>query len=1233
VTQFIEAVQDLRGCADDEELRGGEVACTSLGLPMLWSGNFADVYKIHCPATGNTWALKCFTRAITGRQERYRQVAAQLEAAALPFTVPFVYLERGIQVRGRWFPAIKMQWVQGQTLNRFVEESLDKPSMLRQLLDLWPKLAARLRDARIAHADLQHGNVLLVPTPDGKLALRLIDYDGMWVPSLAGAPSGELGHPAYQHPQRQRQGTYNADLDRFSHLVIYTAVHALAAGLGELWQRFNNDENLLFREGDFQCPERSELFQTLWADIDSDVHALAGHLVLACTGPLESASWLDDIVRGGRVAPLTPGQERDVSELMAAGRAAAGAMPGAVVARPVPPSGATTLLAPGTWLPAAPIVAPPAPVAAPRAATSGATVGLSSRVPSTAEQASTGTQSRRRVSLPLRPIRWFDGLLAAVVGKRNETLHNFLRAVCVIVIVLLVGVTIGSLVPLNQQRTVSKRKPETTSATQPDVMDRGDTGTVKIELSNPTAQVEVIVDRDAVGITDLKQPLRLKVGEHDLLVTARDYQSVSKSFAVRLGQEEVLRVRLEPKAKASVPVPAKPSPIEAADGFRRKRGDPRTYAVERLVATAGFGAISSKQGPPHGYHWVVLTGLVPLAQQTWAYHECFRGAYPRGSENDTPKYVDFQVARAELQAQPSAAPPWAALEVAKAFDLEETWGGRAQELVDKRFVNRSLVYPLAQRVGGEWGAEVAHLPEIPVGDVGTPAAVGEVRHATRHRHGAAAETATSETTAIKSPEADAAKPEGTMYFLFRFMDFTAEPGKRYSYSVKLILKNPNHNVETRYLLDASLAKNEDLETRWSDPSKVVVVPRDDQLLVKELKAPPRVSDQPAAALVLLKFVADQGQQFFAEQAAVNRGQLLNFANHPAQGVMPADAGPLDRAAYTSHRISFDTGMILIDVRGGERQPGREATKEPAEMLFLDVDGSLVARDEIRDAEGVRQVMGLTPQPTPIVRPAKPPGPRPWSLRNAGRATPSPSEAPGKEISVELGNGVKLEMVLIPAGEFLMGSPDSDGYAKSDEKPQHRVRITKPFYLSMYLVTQEQWEAVMGSNPSNFKGPKNPVERVGWGDCQQFIDKMNETLGVPGGKFQLPTEAQWEYACRAGSTTRFCFGDDEGQLGEYAWYDKNSGRQTHPVGEKRPNAWGLYDMHGNVDQWCADWYYGLFANSTVDDPTGPRSGSYRVYRGGGWYNPAGYCRSANRYFYAPGGRGSDLGLRVSRVPAE
>ena len=241
---------------------------------------------------------------------------------------------------------------------------------------------------------------------------------------------------------------------------------------------------------------------------------------------------------------------------------------------------------------------------------------------------------------------------------------------------------------------------------------------------------------------------------------------------------------------------------------------------------------------------------------------------------------------------------------------------------------------------------------------------------------------------------------------------------------------------------------------------------------------------------------------------------------------------------------------------------------------------------------------------------------------------------GPPIAVDLGKGVKLEMVSIPAGEFLMGSLDADPDAQEKEQPQHRVRITKPFYLGQHLVTQAQWEAVMGSNPSKFKGPKNPVEGVSWDDCQEFLDKLNQRPGNPAGKFVLPSEAQWEYAIRAGSTTRFCCGDDESQLGEYAWFEVNSDSKPHRVGEKKPNTWGLYDMHGNIWEWCQDWYEeGYYKNSPANDPSGPPHGEDRVRRGGCWGIPAAHCRSANRNGDEPGDRTDDLGFRIALVPAD
>jgi formylglycine-generating enzyme required for sulfatase activity len=221
----------------------------------------------------------------------------------------------------------------------------------------------------------------------------------------------------------------------------------------------------------------------------------------------------------------------------------------------------------------------------------------------------------------------------------------------------------------------------------------------------------------------------------------------------------------------------------------------------------------------------------------------------------------------------------------------------------------------------------------------------------------------------------------------------------------------------------------------------------------------------------------------------------------------------------------------------------------------------------------------------------------------------------------------IEMVFIPAGEFMMGSPGNEKGREPNEGPQHKVKITKPFYMGKYEVTQAQWQQVMGKNPSYFKdSDKLPVERVSWNDCQEFVKKVGAMIGQR--VCRLPTEAEWEYACRAGTTTRFYSGDDDGGLDTIAWYDRNSGNKPHEGGGKAANAFGLYDMSGNVWEWCSDWHADSYANAQEKDPTGPGTGTSRVLRGGSWNFIPLFFRSAYRYGYAPVIRHSYFGFRVA-----
>ena len=266
----------------------------------------------------------------------------------------------------------------------------------------------------------------------------------------------------------------------------------------------------------------------------------------------------------------------------------------------------------------------------------------------------------------------------------------------------------------------------------------------------------------------------------------------------------------------------------------------------------------------------------------------------------------------------------------------------------------------------------------------------------------------------------------------------------------------------------------------------------------------------------------------------------------------------------------------------------------------------------------------------------------------------PQEESPKPLTVDLGGGVKMEFVLLPKGDFMMGSPANEkghNIALSynpffGPENLHQVGISKPFYLAKYSVTREQYEALMGDGWWSGSGGKRlPVEGIGWSQAQDFCKKMPDNDNQKR-QFRLPTEAEWEYACRAGSTTAYYFGDDPKELGDYAWFADNSGQRIHTVGEKNPNAWGLFDMHGNVWQWCED-YWGPYEGLDVKDPLRSvdpfaeaeadaiawRIAGHRVLRGGAWNAGDTYCRSACRAEDKQSiqGRGTPYGFRVAFCP--
>jgi formylglycine-generating enzyme required for sulfatase activity len=241
------------------------------------------------------------------------------------------------------------------------------------------------------------------------------------------------------------------------------------------------------------------------------------------------------------------------------------------------------------------------------------------------------------------------------------------------------------------------------------------------------------------------------------------------------------------------------------------------------------------------------------------------------------------------------------------------------------------------------------------------------------------------------------------------------------------------------------------------------------------------------------------------------------------------------------------------------------------------------------------------------------------------------------------NSIGMEFVLIPSGVFQMGAADSDREATSSEKPRHQVTITRPFFLGKVEVTQAQWETVMGSSPyttersnpfydlpgmaARVRKPSNPAT-VSWNDAQEFIKRLNRKEGHA--RYRLPTEAEWEYAARAGTSTAYSFGDDAAQLGRYAWHGEDFATGSpHPVGQKAPNPWGLHDVHGNVWEWVQDRYRDRYDAAPVTDPKGPATGSARVVRGGSWHVTSTSWRTSFRKPYEPDYRGISIGFRVLR----
>ena len=1166
--QYNEAIQNLANSVSDDELRQGGAATNALGLPLLFSGGFADVYKVHCAATGNTWAVKCFTKATPGLRERYREISTHLDRVKLPFMTDFQYVEPGIHAGGQWRPFLKMRWIEGFNLNQFVYDYLDKPKTVRLLLQLWVKLASRLREAEVAHADLQHGNVLLVPAGQQGLSLKLIDYDGMFVPSLVGTRSGELGHPCYQHPQRLREGTYNLEVDRFSHLAIYCAIHGLIVGRRPLWKRFDSGDNLLFREVDFRNPAASGVLRELWGLRDPDVRSLAGHLILATQRPLDEVPLLDELVKDGQVRSLTRSEQQQVERVMGQG-AARGLAAASLSWQGTAPAGAAGTL-PAPTAPESPSASGQKPWWVTEAAAATSAAARDSQSLGGAQAAGpppldgliagaampppeTGVFARppRPAPRPPEPLprkifkgtalslwavvmfgvgacRLFDRGLGLLAGEGNSILHNFFRFVA------LVGLTAVTVLAVAVVPALwSHPAAPTTGGTQ------GEDEEVLREASE-ALRLEPVAEQTVEAGSQLTVALFVE-----------DAPRWEGKLRYALGPDAPPGAKIDPETGAftwTPPASQRPGKygvtvsVEGPDGRRHQtsftitvseRGQPpppeKTIAVdlgggvrmEMVLIPAGELRSDDRRQRPVQIAQPFCLGKYEVTQEQW---QAVMGNNP--SHFKGPKHPVEQVSWDDCQEF-----------VAK---------------LNQRHGSGGATFSLPTKAQWEYAARAGSTAKWCFGD--DDSGLGEYAW-----YSANSRTGTH--------------PVGEK-----------KPNAWDLYDV--------HGNVTEWCQDTAGIYRMMRGGGWAQTATFCQVAfptscrpgdRRNYLGLRVARTAPGRDDPAAPDTLRLVAVGSQ---------SVAAGTPLTVA-------MSVE-NPTRWSGKLRYRLVEPAPLgARIDPQDGTFTWTPQAVHVAARHdVTVSVEGPAGQRDQTR-----------------------------FSVQVV-----APSESTPKEVSIDLGGAVTMELVWIPAGEFLMGSSDSDSDARADEKPRHRVRITQPFFLGKYEVTQEQWQAVMGNNPSSYKGPKYPVDNVSWTDCQDFCDTLNAKFGAGGGKFRLPTEAQWEYACRAGSTTKWCFGDDAARLGDYAWHrDNSSASRPQPVGQKKPNAWGLYDVHGSIAEWCADWYdSSYYRNSPSDDPAGPASGFGRVRRDGWWHNAPKEMRSAGyRLALPPGFRNSDTGFRVAR----
>ncbi len=1207
---YNEAIQSPAANFADADLKKGQAAAGALGLPIPCSGNFADVYQVRCP-DGSRWAVKCFTREVPGLRDRYQEISGWLKQAKLPFTVDFSYLEQGIRVRGQWHPVLKMQWVEGLTLNQFVRQYIDKPAMLEALLQIWGRMAQYLSAASVSHCDLQHGNVLLVPgSGANSLALKLIDYDGMWTPTLAHIRSGEVGHANYQHPQRVREGIYNAEVDRFPLLLIATSLRALTAQGKALWDKYDNGENLLFKESDLNDPKKSELFRELLLLGDPLTAALTGHMRMALMGGLESAPLLDQVLP----EPLPPTVSSRPSRLVTTPipRRAPSQGTNRIKTRPVRTRSSGALRK--VWIGAAAVVVVLV------GGLAAWTMRGPSKPPKQTPPVVLAAHSDVEATASEKPER--------EPGKEDQGLSS--------------ADPVKSASATTGDDPVPAKADGGNATTTPAAMEP-----VSPPVTKPFARLAVpdeatLTDADKKIKVFYKEEYAKKKPEEMKTLAAKLFADAIDAGSDPAGQFALFRESRDLSAKAGDVGPALRAAEAIGERFTVDAAEMRTAAVEDASnailpsdARANIAAVALAYADD------------AVEADDYATAERLMKAARTAAGSITNRSLEAAVLRRSGEIQQLRTAYATAQDAAKSLATrpDDTAANLALGkflCLDKDDWDRGL--PMLVQ-GND-----PKLTELAAKDSGAPAdAVAQEELGSRYAALAMEATGARKLHLLRRA--------GYWYKLAE----TGVTSLAHTEIVKEIAAiDKAAPVDPPAILFAAYGQND----AWTDHTiklrGLLAQAKDQKLSLKgdseELVGAEKDSFLPKSWVVVYRY---------EEQVNLITAASAETLKIPALDAKPGTPAPGQALTILFARYGAGYGWTDVTTKVQERVKGAALTVKPADLddkSTKDVRSALVM--VFRKAGRVG--LSITGNAEVAVLP-----------ESANRFDAASRTVPADDLSsgvpAELINSVRMKLKLIKPGRFLIGSPNEELNRVNNEGPQHEVEISKAFYMGAFPVTVAQFAAFVKDDayqtdaekdgkggtafnaatakweqkpthiwrrPGFADGDDYPVVQVSWNDATAFCAWLSKKEGKTYG---LPTEAEWEYACRAGTVTRFWCGDADASLrgsaniADAAFKKKNPPRTqtvawddgfpfTSPVGSFKANPWGLYDMHGNVMQWCADGF-DKYQEGFLKDPSGNENAASRVLRGSSWSFVAASCRSARRSPSVPTGRASYIGFRV------